>query len=284
MLENALAPLFYLAVAAYLGAAALSLRYLRGADIRVLFYAKRVAAIGNVFLLLVFLLRWWEHRQTPLTNAGDSISLFLILCTGIMLTVQRREAMRPLLCFYLPALAILALVAAFVAPPYLKEPPNQELNDALLTAHVGMVFLAFALFFVASLTSMAYAFQAQHLKRHKTIGLFQRLPSLEQLDRTLYRLISVGYPLFVVTLIFGLGWAWADRELLGPYWFFSPKILLSILMVTFYAVSFHIRRIGLLRGPKLAYLVFFGFSSLLAAYLVLGLLKLGTYNFWETAA
>ena len=57
MLENALAPLFYLAVAAYLGAAALSLWYLRGADIRVLFYAKRVAAIGNVLLLSVFLLR-----------------------------------------------------------------------------------------------------------------------------------------------------------------------------------------------------------------------------------
>lgn len=271
---------FYLAVACYLAAAMLCLRYVRATDERLLHAAKRVAAGGNLLILAVFLYRWWIFESIPMTGLGDSLNLFLVLCTGIMLTVQRRPGMRPLMCYYLPALAVIAVVDGLVAPRYLDEPPKQ-LNDLLVTVHVGLVFLSFALFFVASLTSMAYAIKAQSLKRRVTTGFVAKLPSLELLDKTLYRLISVGYPAFIVTALFGLAWAWAARDLLGDYWFVSPKILLSYAMVALYAVSFHVRRFGLLRGPKLAYLVFFGFTFLLATYLVVGIFQIGSGAFWE---
>ena len=261
---------FYLAIAAYLAAAMFAIRFVRGADSRVLFIAKRVAAAGNTLLLVVFILRWAKWGLVPLTGVADSLNIFLILCTGIILTLQRSDALRPLTSFYFPALGVLAATSGLIAPRYLGEAPK-ELNGILVSIHVGLVFLAFALFFVASLTSMAYAYKAQHLKRRNTTGFFQKLPSLEQLDRTLFQLIGIGYPVFVVTLVFGLFWAWAERSTLGSYWFVSPKVLFAIAMVAFYALSFHIRRFGLLRGPKLAYLVFFGFTLLLATYLALEL-------------
>lgn len=263
---------FYAAIAAYLAAAALTTRFAVGADEQSLFLAKRVAAIGNSLLLLVFCVKWVKWGRVPLTGIGDSLNLFLILSTGIILTVQRNKTMRPLMCFYFPAMAILAVLAAFVAPRFLGEEPR-ELNGVLVTVHVGLVFLSFALFFVASLTSFAYAYKARHLKRRNTSGLFQKLPSLEQLDESLFKLIRIGYPAFIVTLLFGLAWAWAERDMLGAYWFVSPKILFAVVMVLFYAVSFHIRRFGLLRGPKLAYLVFVGFTVLLVTYLALSLLN-----------
>lgn len=271
---------FYLAIGAYVTAALLSLSYLRGADIQVLSLATRMAAAGSILLAVVFAIRWWTFRLVPFTDMGDSLNLFLLLCTGIMLIVQREDAMRPLLAFYMPALGALALVSAVVGPQYLEAAPR-ELNSFFLTIHVGLAFLAFSLFFVASLTSMAYALQAQRLKRRMTTGLFQKLPSLELLDRTLYRLIAAGYPLFVITLVLGLYWARIDSELLGPYWFGSPKVVLAFVMAVFFSTSFHARRMGLLRGPKLAYLVFFGFTALLAVYLTLGFMRLGTHNFWD---
>lgn len=273
---------FFLAIAAYVAAALTALQYLRGAEIRVLLLGRRLAIVGSVLLLLVFVLRWMEWHLVPMTGLGDSLNLFILFCSATMLIVQRNERMRPLLCFYLPALAVLALVSGAVGLQYLGEAPR-ELNGVLLAIHVGLAFLAFALFFVASLTSMAYVFQAQHLKRRKTTGLFQKLPSLERLDKVLFRLISVGYPLFAVTMIFGLYWAWADRDLLGKYWFLSPKIFLSVVMAAFYSLSFHVRRFGLLRGPKLAYLVFCGFTLLLVTYLALGVMRVGKYNFWDSA-
>jgi ABC-type transport system involved in cytochrome c biogenesis permease subunit len=213
---------------------------------------------------------------------GDSLVLFLVLCTGIIPTVQRRAEMRPLLVYYFPALAILAIVSGLAGPRYLDEAPK-ALNGLLLTVHVGLVFLSFALFFVASLTSAAYAVKAQRLKRRTTGGFAARLPSLELMDDTLFQLIGAGYVSFVVTALLGVGWAWAERGLLGEYWFVSPKIIFSFAMVGLYAVSFHARRFGLLRGPKLAYLVFFGFTTLLAAYLVMGLFQVGGASFWGSA-
>ncbi len=273
---------FYTATVCYVVAAGLSLAYVRGADERVLFYAKRLAAVGNVGLLTVFLYRWWSFRLVPFTGMVDSLNLFLVLCTGIIFMLQRNEKMKPLLAFYLPALAPIALVNGAIAHRYLGESP-MALNGLLLTIHVGLVFLAFALFFVASLTSLGYVVKARRLKDHVTTGFAAtRLPSLERLDNTLFRLIGVGYPAFVATAVFGLLWAWAERDLLGAYWFISPKIFLSLAMVALYAVSFHVRRFGLLRGPKLAYLVFFGFTFLLVTYLALGVLQLGQYTFWET--
>jgi ABC-type transport system involved in cytochrome c biogenesis permease subunit len=270
---------FYLAVGSYLLAAGLALRFVRTPDESALVLAKRAAALGNTLLLAVFIYRWWKFAAVPFTGLGDSLSLFLVLCTGIMLLVQRRPGMRPLLVYYLPAVALIAVIAGLVAPKYLDAAPK-ELNGVLLTMHVGLVFLSFALFFVASLTSVAYAFKAHQLKRRATTGLSARLPALELLDQTLYRLIAAGYPSFIVTAVLGLGWAWGQRDLLGDYWFVSPKILLSYAMVALYAVSFHARQFGALRGPKLAYLVFVGFTFLLAVYLVTGIFHVGGASFW----
>lgn len=270
---------FYLAMACYVVAAGLSLAYVRGADDRVLVIAKRLAAAAIVGLLIVFLYRWWSFRLVPFTGMLDSLNLFLVLCTGIIMTVQRRDNMKPLLAFYLPALAIIAIVNGAVAPRHLGEPPT-ALDGILLTIHVGLVFLAFALFFIASLTSLGYVIKARRLKSHVTTGFVAtRLPSLERLDNTLYRLISVGYPAFLATAVLGLLWARAESDRLETYWFIEPKILLSLAMVALYAVSFHMRRFGLLRGPKLAYLVFLGFTFLLVTYLVLGVLRPEGYAF-----
>ena len=51
-------------------------------------------------------------------------------------------------------------------------------------------------------------------------------------------------------------------------------------MVILYGASYHARAQGLLRGPKLAFLVFGGFSSILLVYLVLSMLQMTNYNFY----
>jgi ABC-type transport system involved in cytochrome c biogenesis permease subunit len=271
---------FYLAAVAYAAAGFLSLRYIRGSESQILIPAKRMAAAGNLLLLAVFLYRWWQFNLIPFTGLGDSLNLFLVLCTGIILSIQRVDAMRPLLAYYLPALAILALINASVGHLYLNEPPK-ELNGFLVTFHVGLIFLSFALFFIASLTSLAYVNKARSLKRMKTTGLMHKFPSLEQIDKTLYELISVGYPTFAVTLLMGFIWAWTERDRLGDSWYISPRIILAVVMVGFYAACFHIRQYGLLRGPKLAYVVFFAFVFFFLSYLGIELLQYGGYSLWE---
>lgn len=269
---------FYGSIASYIAAAVLALRYVRAGDTELLTWSKHSAALGNTLLLVVFIYRWAHFGRLPFTGLGDSLNLFLVMCTGIILTVQRDQHMRSVMAYYMPALAILAVISAVVSPPYLSEAPR-ELNGLLVSIHVVLIFFAFALFFVASLTSMAYVTKAQGLKRHSSGRLSTRLPSLERIDKTLYKLIGVGYPVFAVTLAFGFAWAWTQRDAAEGLWYVSPRIILALVMVLFYAFSFHIRRMGLLRGPKLAYLVFFVSTALFVSYLGIELMQLGGYNF-----
>jgi len=273
---------FYAGTACYLAAALLTLRYARGAGKPALVFPGRLLAAGVACFVATFVLRWVRWGLLPLTTTADSLVLFVLLSAVLVLVAVRRHDVPGLLCFHVPPLAAVCLLNAVVAHPDLHAAPR-ALRGLPLSIHVGAVFLAYALFFLASTTSAAYLYQARRLKRHQTAGLFQRLPSLEELDRTLYRLVAVGYPLFAATLGLGVLWAWLDRDLLQPGWWHAPKVLLSVVMVLFFAVMFHMRRSGRLRGPKLALLVFSGFSSLLVLYVVSAVLHLRTYNFWGTA-
>ena len=269
---------FYAAAVAYCVAALLTLVYSRTGAIEHLDRGKHLAATGNVLLLLVFGYRWAHYGLVPFTGLGDSLNLLIVMCTGIVMVVQRDHTMKPVMMFYIPAIASIAIVNAVLSPASLSEAP-MALNGIVLSIHVILVFLAFASFIVASVTSSAYVVKAQSLKRVKTGPFSHRLPSLERMDKTLYRLIGFGYPIFAITLVLGFLWAYQQRAELGEGWYGSPRIILALVMVLFYAGSFHVRRWGLLRGPKLAYMVF-GMSVLLfLAYLGIELAQIGGYSF-----
>lgn len=269
----------FLGALCYTGAALEIAVFLRDKDRREIAIGTRFALAGAACFALAGALRWLHWERPPFTTASDNLNLFIVLATLTMLAVLRRAERRGLMCFYLPPLALLAIVSAALGWRDWSAPPK-DIGNPLIFVHVWLAFLAYAFFLVASLTSAAYLFQANRLKHRKTTGLFQRLPSLEHLDKTLHRLISVGYPMFIVTLALGIFWAWQERALLGSAWWFSPKILLSALMVLLYAASYHLRALGWLRGPKLAYLVFSGFSAFLGLYLLLEILRVKDHNFW----
>lgn len=268
-----------------IGGAASALAYLRleNGNTQWLNVAYRAAFAALIALGCMILIRTLQWHLVPFTTAADSLGLltFFSLLT-IFVQLGRDTSHRALLCFYLPPLALLGALSLFVAVPTLSTAPK-PVSGGLLTAHVGLMFLAYALFFVAGFNSVAYAFQAQRLKHRMTTGLFQKLPSLECLDRDLFRLIRIGYPTFAVTLVVGGFWAWYEGDNLSPTWWLSPKIFMGLATLAFYAFTFHARAMGRLRGPRLAHLVCYGTATLIGSYLVLSLLNVLNYNFFGGA-
>jgi ABC-type transport system involved in cytochrome c biogenesis permease subunit len=273
----------YAATAFYVLGAILSLLYLRGKEPRLLAFSSYALMAGIVAFLCVFVLRWLVWKHLPLTTMTDSLNLFAVLAGLAVLFTVRKDKVPALLCFCLPPLAVIAVVNALAAYRFLPVEPR-ALRSSFLSIHVGLAILAYAFFFIAGMTSAAYLFQARHLKRHHTSDLFRHLPSLAELDTTVFRLIAYGYPLFIITLTLGLIWAFIDRDQLGSYWWLSPKVVLSYVMAAFYAGTFHLRRLGRLRGPKLAQLVCAGFFLLIVSYIVLSIVGLRGYHFWSKAS
>lgn len=271
---------FYFAFACYGAGALLALAHGQWGGAARLTWSRRAVWAGAIALLAVFALRFAQWRLLPLSSGVDTLNLLVFLGTAIVFLLFFQPNRYSLMCFYAPIFALLMLVNGYLALRDLAVAPR-ELPTVFLAVHVGLAFLAFALFLVASVTSLAYIYQAARLKSKNMLGIFQRLPSLQQLDHTLYTLIQYGYPIFVVTLVIGVVWAYRDTANLSPTWWFSPKILLALMMTLLFGFCFHARTHKLLRGPKLAYLIAIGFAGILAIYLALDLLHLTNYNFWE---
>ena len=53
----------------------------------------------------------------------------------------------------------------------------------------------------------------------------------------------------------------------------NGKYIFTVLTLTLFAASYYIRRSGLLPGPKLAYIVFIGFTAIMATWIVLEVLS-----------
>ncbi|MCX5758264.1 MAG: cytochrome c biogenesis protein CcsA [Candidatus Hydrogenedentes bacterium] len=271
---------FYIGSLLYCCAGALSLTYLWKGTRRVLDHSVRLVWGGTAGMLAMFAIRWATYGRIPLTTLSDSLSLFLILSSTLMVIITRKDNVSALLSFYLPPLAVVSLVNAAGAFRYLTVEPLQ-LRGAPLVVHVGLAFLAYALFFAAGMTSAAYLCHTSHLKHHRSTWLTKRMPSLQELDTTLSRLLMYAYPLFVLTLAQGLVWAWLDPTPLGPHWWLAPKVVLSFVMVVFYACAVHLRFANMLRGPKLSYMVLFGFLVLFGLFVGLTLANVRGYNFWS---
>jgi ABC-type uncharacterized transport system permease subunit len=275
---------FYTGVAAFLIAAIAAIRHLRSQDDFTLTLSGRSMIFGGAVLLLTLVLRGLNWDLVPLTTAVDAIMLLLILSVTIVAVMLRDVRLRPLQCYYAPPLAFIALLTALAAYNTFGIQPK-PLNGVFLTVHVGLAFLSYALFLIASLTSVAYFVQVWRLKQHRASGMFLRMPPLELLERNLYRLILAGYPLFVITLVLGAVWAASvGEESLAPQWWFSPKIIFSLVTAVFYAVVVHGRQFGWFRGRRFAQVLFYGYSFIILSYLALGLLQLRDYNFWGGAS
>lgn len=274
---------FSIAFFLYVASAATAGWYLHSGGSRILRVTHVLVMAGAVILASTIALRWMAWGRLPLTTMADSLNLFIVLTSFVVAIVAHRGSQHAILCLYTPPLVALFAVNAVIAFSDLHSEPK-ALNGAFLAVHVGLAVLAYALFFVASITSIAYVVHARGLKQFRTSGLVKKLPSLEQLDRTLYFLIALGYVFFGITLVLGMIWAYFDRDALGPYWFLSPKIFRAAFMVLLYSTAFHARRRGQLRGQKLAYLVFVGFALMLGGYLLMGLFGVQDYNFWSAAS
>ena len=270
---------FFTGTAAYLAAALAVVVYMTRGGNRWLLLAGGCCLAGAAGYLAALIVRGMHWGQLPLTSMTDGLSLFAIAATLFTLAVAWRDRVPELLCFFVPPLALVCLVMSFAAPRALATPP-EPLLTVPLALHAGSAFLAYTLFFLASMASAAYLFQAQRLKHHKTGRLFHRLPALEKLDRSLYRFTAYGCALFLLSLALGLLWAWLDNELLGPQWWLSPKVALAWVAAAFFVGVVLARRYRGLRGPRLAYLILGGFSSLFLLYLVLAIARWRTLNFW----
>ena len=272
---------FGLGTLLYLAAALVVVIHAAGGTRRLLDLGSGMVIAGALAYVATQSAHWAAWRMFPLTSLTDGLITFVVFSTLITIPFLYRHGIATLLCFFVPTVSVLALIASGTALfDSAQTPTPSDLMTLPLALHAGCAFLAYSVFLLAAMMGVAYLFQASRLKRQAPSRLFLRLPSLEELDRALHRLLGLGTAVFLLAMAMGILWVMLDRELLGPRWWMSPKVLLAWAAEVFFVALYALRSYSGLRGPKLAGLVVGGFASILVLYIVLSAAQLRTYQFW----
>jgi ABC-type transport system involved in cytochrome c biogenesis permease subunit len=151
-----------------------------------------------------------------------------------------------------------------------------EVTDPLLTSnpwfvlHASIALYSYAAFSVAFVGAALYLVLHREIKSKRLGTIFQRLPSLDQLDHVTYMSVTVGFVALTVSIITGMVWTLLR---LGSLLQFDIKEIITIANWIVYAFYLHSRYYGRWRGRRAAWLAVCGFLVLLFNFLIVTVLS-----------
>ena len=259
-------------------AAALALYALAAAAYAVIFFSGRaelrktarpLLLAGFALHGLCVLVRWAEIGRAPLATPHETVSFFAwgLVCGYLTLRLRAGgSGVKNLGLFVSLMTLILMIVAAClprtpIADPAALPPTSHSL---WLPVHASLSLLAYGFFALAGVGGLMYLLQERNMKRKRFGLLYNRLPSLETLDRLGGHCLSVGFPLLTLGMITGSLWAYQAH---GSYWRWNPTEVWTLLTWLMYAALFHQRLTVGWRGRR-------------AAWLGLAALAFALFTFW----
>ena len=114
--------------------------------------------------------------------------------------------------------------------------------------HVGTIFVSLGLITMAFGAGLAYLHLERIIKTKAKMPNFSKdLPSLETFDRANHWAVSIGFPLYTISLMSGFLWASFTWKRVVSW---DPKELISIVIWIIFALLFHQRSALGWRGRK----------------------------------
>ena len=211
----------------------------------------------------------WERSRglhtVPYHDLYGSMSLFGWLLALTYLGLEFYHRQRSVGAFVLPFILMLFL-AAHLAPA--DRLPLPAVHGAVFAFHVTLSILAYAAFALSFVLSLIFLGEERLLRRHKLGDMVWRLPPLELLERMSRSSVLVG----VVSIAIGtaLGFISVDR-LTGPYSFYDPKYVITLLVLLLYILYFRLARTTAWRGARASKLCIFNFVVVVLSFTVVNL-------------
>lgn len=251
-----------------------------------------VARVGSAltwtaagFGLVGLLVRWWETYlhgadigYIPVSNLYEVFILFAVITALIYLYYEAATRTRSLGVF---ALTIISASVGFLLWYHFEKDASaiQPLVPALqsywMKIHVPANFIGYGAFAIAAMLGVA------HLLRDRAAPggwVATRLPSVEQIDAMMYRVIALGFAFFTVATILGALWA---AEAWGGYWSWDPKETWALIVWLNYAAWLHMRFTKGLRGRPMAWWAIVGLFVTTFAFLGVNIFLSGLHSYGE---
>ncbi len=233
----------------------------------VLRFAVAWTSLLSAFLALLFVLRWMAGGHAPMAGSFDSMNL-LALSIGIitLLLIKRHEMALPA-GMMMMGFVLLVQMMGGSNPPVTHLMP--VLTSPLLSLHVTVIMIAYALLFFIMLNGITALFI--RLTQRQNLSYMERLQDISQL---------LLYPA-VVLLAAGIfiGAVWANISW-GTYWSWDPKEVWALITLLVYLFPLHSRQFPIFQKPTFYHLyTILAFLSVLITYFGVNMILGGMHSY-----
>lgn len=219
---------------------------------------------GTVLLLLGFLahtgslvVRTVAAGRPPFLNLYEYMLSFTWGAVVVYLALERIVKVRTLGSFAVPFIAAFAFLTYRL--PTEVNPTMPALRSAWRVPHIATAALAYAAFGIAFVLAIMYLLAEKSEGKERPFWA-DRIPSLNILDITIYRMITFGFMMQILLLITGAIWA---QIAWGSYWSWDPKETWALITWLIYAAYLHIRTTKGWKGRKSAIMAIIGFIAVI---------------------
>lgn len=209
--------------------------------------AMAVMAASALALSIALVLRWIASATIPMSNGYETMLFMAWLIMMLTLCLQRRFPIMLTMGFLMSGFFLLVSHISQMDPQIGHLMP--VLRSPLLTIHVSIIMMAFALLsltFICSLTGLCLRRRSDELMLLSQIFLHPALTCL-------------GFGIFTGAIWANLSW--------GTYWSWDPKETWALITLMIYAVGVHQQSIPWLQRPRGFHLyMVLSFLTLLMTY------------------
>ncbi|MBR1849903.1 MAG: cytochrome c biogenesis protein CcsA [Bacteroidales bacterium] len=215
-------------------------------------------ALLTLWLLAIIVLRWVAGGHAPMAGGFDSMNLMGLVIGIITLALNRRSP------FVVPGGTMAIGFSQLVAMMSGSNPPVTNLmpvlNSPLLTLHVTVIMIAYALLFFVMMGGVA----GLAVQRHPEVSAQQQRTDL----------LLLFPAVFLLALGIIIGAVWANLSW-GTYWSWDPKEVWALITFIVYAIPLGAKMS--VRGFHLYSVL--AFASVLVTYFGVNLLLGGMHSY-----
>lgn len=206
-----------------------------------------VMILAFATLTLCLALRWIISGTIPLSNGYETMLFMAWTIMLVTLSMVRRFHIMLTFGFLMSGFMLLVSHLSMMDPQIGHLMP--VLNSPLLTFHVSIIMMAFALLSLTFLIGLVALFMRREREELALLSQLFLYPAL----------ICMGFGIFIGAIWANVSW--------GNYWSWDPKETWALITFMVYAVAVHKKSLSFLRSP-IAYHIFMvlAFLSILMTY------------------
>lgn len=223
-----------------------------------------VLSLAAAWLICLIALRWYIAGHWPLTNGPESMQVMALMSLCIGAVCCRRYFDVTLISMVVAGLSL--AVAVMSGSASVISPLLPVLNNPLLSVHVFVIMLAYALLTIITLLSLC----ALAGRRAESTALS---------DKMRLSMVMLYPAVFLLCAGIFIGAIWANQSW-GRYWGWDPKETWALITMLVYSVPLHWTRIKMFRREnKLAIYLAISYITVIVTYFGVNFLLGGLHSY-----